>query len=142
MCPAGRHRAGDLHGLVGQQRPLRRVHRRPGGAAVRRARRAAGQVLHQARRRQGEGPGTGLLPAGPAVAGLRSWAGGWLVHAQPGRASLPPCLKLPSSTVWEEELRGQRHGILPGLHQNRHWPNGQHCLRLQDRRGVVSLVAE
>lgn len=35
MCLAGRDRAGDLHGLVGQQRPVRCVHRGPGGAAVR-----------------------------------------------------------------------------------------------------------
>lgn len=46
------------------------------------------------------------------------------------------------STVWQEKLRGQRHGLLPGLHQNRHWPNRQHCLRLQDWRGVVSLAVE
>lgn len=31
---AGRDRAGELYGLVGQRRPIRRVHRGPGGAAV------------------------------------------------------------------------------------------------------------
>lgn len=57
-----------------------------------------------------------------------------------GSLPLPSLCRLP--TVRQEKLRGQRHGLLPGLHQNRHWANRQRCLRLQDRRGVVSLAVK
>lgn len=55
-----------------------------------------------------------------------------------GAADLPAVTPILSA-VRQEELRGQRHGLLPGLHQAGHRADGQHCLRVQDRRGVVSL---
>lgn len=53
----------------------------------------------------------------------------------PGLATVTPTL----SAVRQEELRGQRHGLLPGLHQTGHRADGQHCLCVQDRRRVVSV---
>ena len=42
------------------------------------------------------------------------------------------------SPVRQEELRGEGPGVLSGRHQTGHRPIGQHHLRLQDRRGLVS----
>lgn len=63
----------------------------------------------------GARPGPGH---GPSSAG--AWAG-------------LPAVTLILSAVRPEELRGQRHGLLPGLHQTGHRTDGQHCLRVQDR---------
>lgn len=40
-------------------------------------------------------------------------------------------------SVWKTELRCQRHGVLTGLHQNRHRTVRQHHLCLQNWRGLV-----
>lgn len=40
-------------------------------------------------------------------------------------------------TVWKTELHCQRHGVLTGLHQDRHRPVRQHHLCVQNRRGLV-----
>lgn len=42
------------------------------------------------------------------------------------------------SSVWQTELRGQRHGLLTGLHQDRHRPVRQHHLCLQNWRRLVT----